>query len=322
MRERIGTEEHIEIEHVSGRNTRRNNHLGVLWACTATVLVGGSVAASSVVATYPPLGGQAMRYALGALVLAGVARAQRLPLPRPSRREALLLLALALTGLAGFNLTLLAAVRHADPAAVAAIVGCVPLLLALAGPLLRGRSPTYRLLGGALLVSMGAVAAQWAGGTSPLGLLWSLCALAGEAAFSLLAVPLLPHLGAVALSFYACAVASVVLALGAIAVDGRRALPVPTPAQAGALAYLAFAVTAGAFLAWYTALARLGPERAGLFSGLIPVSALATSALVGTAMVTPLRVVGIMLVGAGLAWGLRRGAPAKEATTAMQRRNA
>ncbi len=316
MRERVVTEErkHSGSEHVNGHSAVQSKHLGVLLACVATILVGGSVAASSVVATYPALGGQAVRYAVGALALAGVARTQRLRLPRLCRHEILLVLALALSGLAGFNLALLAAVRYADPAAVAAIVGCVPLLLALSGPLLRGRSPTWPLLGGAVLVSIGAVAAQWAGGTSPLGLLWSLCALVGEAAFSLLAVPLLPRLGAVALSLYACAAASIILALAAVAVDGRSALPLPTLAQASALTYLAFAVTAVAFLAWYTALARLGSERAGLFSGLIPVSALATSALVGTATITPLRIVGVILVGGGLAWGLGRGVPARDAT--------
>lgn len=56
---------------------------GSLQAGVAMVVVGSSVAASSLVADYPILGGQAARYALGAAVLAALARG-RLPRPRRS----------------------------------------------------------------------------------------------------------------------------------------------------------------------------------------------------------------------------------------------
>lgn len=48
------------------------------------------------------------------------------------------------------------------------------------------------------------------------------------------------------------------------------------------MGYLAIAVTAIAFVVWYWAVNRLGADTAGLFAGLILVSALLTAAALGT----------------------------------------
>ena len=53
----------------------------------SVLLVGGSVAASSMLNGYPVLGGQAVRYLAAALLLAAWARLTRTPLPRPAGRE-------------------------------------------------------------------------------------------------------------------------------------------------------------------------------------------------------------------------------------------
>jgi hypothetical protein len=76
----------------------------------------------------------------------------------------------------------------------------------------------------------------------------------------LLAMPLLPRLGPVALSAYACATASGMLGIGAAVAGGRAAVAVPTGAEAAALAWLAVA-TPAAFVAWYWGLAAGSPLR-------------------------------------------------------------
>jgi drug/metabolite transporter (DMT)-like permease len=119
-------------------------------------------------------------------------------LPRLSARELGLVAALAASGLVGFNLCVLAAVDRADPAVVGLVIGCTPVVLALVGPPLAGRPPTRRGLAAAAVVVVGAALAQGGGRTSATGLLLAVGALAGEAAFSLLAVPLLPKLGSAA----------------------------------------------------------------------------------------------------------------------------
>jgi len=267
-------------------------------------LMGSSVAVSSVIGRYPPLGGQAVRYALSAAALGVLLRARGAP-PRPTRRGVLLLLALALTGLVGFNLFLLAALRYTDPAAVGVVVGCVPIALALAGPITQRRRPHPRTLWAAVIVSVGAaVVVQGAGAASLPGLLLSFGVLACEVAFSLLAVPLLPRLGPLALSTYVTALASVVLTLAAAIVDGAGALPAPTIAQAAVLGYLGLAATTCAFVAWYAGIGLMGVARAGLLAGLAPISTLLCSVALGMDSLSPLRVLGVLMVGAGVTFGV------------------
>jgi drug/metabolite transporter (DMT)-like permease len=278
---------------------------GVALATTATTMVGSAVAASSLLVDYPALSGQAGRYAAGAAVLALVLRLRgRGRLPRLSPRDLGLVLALAATGLVGFNLCLLAAVDRADPAVIGLVIGCAPVLLALVGPPLAGRPPTRRGLLAAVVVVAGAALAQGGGRASAAGLALAVGALGGEAAFSLLAVPLLPRLGPIGLSVHVCAAAAVLLAVAAVVVDGPAALAVPTGPEGLALAWLGLVVTALGFVAWYSGVARLGVERAGLFAGLIPVAALASVAVVGTSQVTPAKLAGSLVVGAGILVGL------------------
>jgi len=97
--------------------------------------VGSSVAAATALVAYPIAGGQALRYGLAGALLVAFARGR---LPRLSLRQATRLLALAATGLAGFNAFLIAAVREADAGSMGVIVGCVPIVLALAGPVSTG----------------------------------------------------------------------------------------------------------------------------------------------------------------------------------------
>ena len=145
----------------------------------------------------------------------------------------------------------------------------------------------------AVIVAAGAAGVEYSGGgLTAVALAFALGALACEAAFSLFAVPALERLGALAVSAYACIAAVPLLAVWALAVDGAS-LPTPTTAEALAFAYLAFGVTTGGFLLWYSSIRLLGVERAGLFSGVLPISALACSAAIGAAEITPVRLLGV-----------------------------
>lgn len=284
----------------------RGEITGSLQASVAMILMGSSVAVSSVIRHYPALGGQAVRYALSAAAL-GFFLHTRGKAPRPTLGGLALLLAVALTGLVGFNLFLLAALSHADPAAVGVIVGCVPIALALTGPLIEGGRPRMRTLWAAVLVSAGAAVVQGAGTASIQGILLSFGVLSCEVAFSLLALPLLPRLGPIALSTYVTALASAVLFLAAALVDRGGALPAPTAGQAVVIGYLGLVATTCAFVTWYAGIARIGTSRAGLFAGLAPISTLACSVILGMDSLSPLRVLGVLVVGAGVTIGMSGG---------------
>jgi len=281
----------------------RDESAGALYASMAMVLMGSAVAASSVIGHYPPLGGQAVRYALSAATLGALLRARGTP-PRPTPGGIALLLALVLTGLVGYNLLLLDALRYTDPASVGVVVGCIPIALALTVPITQRTRPKSRPLWAALIVSAGAAVVQGAGTASLPGLLLSIGVLACEVAFSLLAVPLLPRLGPLALSTYVTAMASAVLMVAAAIVDGAGALPVPTIAEAAVFGYLGLAATTCAFVAWYASIGLIGTVRAGLFAGLAPVSALLCSVGLGMDSLSPGRALGVLIVGAGVTFGV------------------
>ncbi|MEV4400201.1 DMT family transporter [Nonomuraea sp. NPDC049607] len=276
-----------------------------LAAGSAMLLVGTSTAVSATVAAYPVFTGQALRYALAAVILLFVVRRQRLPRVRLNARDVLLLFALAGTGLAGFNLFLVEATRHAGPAMIGTVIGAVPLVMALVGPLLEGRRPALRTVGAALVVALGAAVAAGLGSGSVKGLLLSLGALAGEVAFSLLAVPLLPKLGPLRVAAYPAALSVPMLLVAGLLLEGTSALRLPTAGEAAGFVYLGAVVTAAAFFLWYDALRRLGADRAGLFAGLVPVGALLTTVALGLGEAGLADVAGALVVALGVVLGGR-----------------
>src|SRR5215472_6707059 len=260
----------------------RQERTGAGLAAGSVLLVGGSVAASSLLGGYPVLGGQALRYLVAALLLVAWARLRRQPLPRPAGREWAWLAGLAVIGLAGCSVLLIEATRVADPASVGVVIGAAPLVIVIAAAAAARTRPTRRVLLAAAVVTAGSAAAQLGGATGPAwsatGLLLSAGALAG------------------ALLLAAAAAAS--------STGGPPILHAPTAAQLAALSYLTVAVTAVVFLTWYAAIKRLGVDRAGLFNGLIPIASLAAVALAGTGTITPLQCLAALTVLAGVILGL------------------
>jgi drug/metabolite transporter (DMT)-like permease len=278
----------------------------IRWAVGAAVgmaIVGSSFAVLDTLRDYPQSGGQAVRYALGAALLFVIAGRR---LPRPTRRQATRLALLAASGLAAFNLLVMAAEESMDPGSVGVIVAVVPVLLALAGPIQQGRRPDPLVVLAAVVVAGGAALVQGlAGDVTATGLAAALGALACEAAFSLLAAPLLAPLGPVAVSAWAAILAvPMLLATGAV-IDGPAGmLEMPTLGQALGIAWLAVMVTAVAFILWYSAVRALGVARTGLLTGVLPVSALLAASVLGRADLTAGRLGGAILVGLGIAAGL------------------
>jgi drug/metabolite transporter (DMT)-like permease len=180
----------------------------------------------------------------------------------------------------------------------------VPILLAVAGPLQQRRRPSARVVVCAVAVAAGAGLATGLGGGDPAGLLLSLGALAGEVCFSLLAVPLLPRLGPMRVSAYSATLAVPMLAALGLLVDGRAFVRTPTAGEAAALGYLAVVVTTVAFFLWYDALGRLGPDRAGLLAGVLPISAVLTTMVLGLGRPDAAEAAGAVLVAVGITAGI------------------
>ena len=174
-------------------------------AAVGMAIVGSSFAVLDTLRDYPQSGGQALRYALGAALLIAIGVRGPGPLTWPTGRQVGRLALLAASGLAAFNLLVMAAEESMDPGSVGVIVATVPVLLALAGPLQDGRRPERRVVAAAVIVAGGAAAVQGLGGElTAAGLAAALGALACEAAFSLLAAPMLHERHGVGLGGRAC----------------------------------------------------------------------------------------------------------------------
>src|SRR5215469_1550948 len=174
-------------------------------------LVGGSVGVSRTLTGAPLLSAQAIRYAVAVAVLLAVARLVRVPILRPRGREWLWLAGIAATGLVLFNVAIVRGVAHAEPAVIAVAVACVPVLLALIGPLAEHQAPSRKILLAALVVTGGSVLVEGAGRTDAIGVAWAAVVLLCESAFTLLAVPVLPRHGAWGVSVHSAWIGALML---------------------------------------------------------------------------------------------------------------
>lgn len=279
---------------------------GSLCACGAMAGVGSSVAVSQALVDAPLFTVQAARYAVAGALLMFLSVAARRPLPRPRGLEWAWLGGVAGSGLVLFNVAIVRGVAHAEPAAIGIAVASVPLLLALVGPWLDRSHPTPSVVIAAGIVTAGAVLVHGGGRTDLAGLGWATVVLLTEAAFTLLAIPVLARLGPWAVSLYASWLAAAGLAVLGLTVEGPLAIMALHGDDVAAAVHLAVVVTAMAFVLWYSAVGSLGPGRAGLFTGVVPIVAAGGGMLLGGPSPSPLVWLGITVVIAGLTLGLSR----------------
>jgi drug/metabolite transporter (DMT)-like permease len=277
---------------------------------TGMAFVGGSVAASGTLAGAPLCTVQSLRYGVACLLLLGYARARGVRIVRPRPADWLWLLGVTAAGLVIFNIALVRGAGHAEPAVLGVAVSCVPLLLAAIGPVQHGERPRVPVLAGAALVTCGAGLVQGLGRSDAIGLGWAVVVLVCEAAFTLLAVPLLARHGALGVSVHTTWLAALIFAVLGVTAEGPGALTRLDRGDLAACGYLAVGVTAVAFVLWYTTVQRLGAGRAGLLTGVAPIAAAVAGVVLGGPAPRSLVWLGVAVVVGGLAVGLRGGAAA------------
>ncbi|OLF07170.1 hypothetical protein BLA60_28580 [Actinophytocola xinjiangensis] len=271
-------------------------------AALAAIFVGASVPVTGLLDGYPVLSAQAARYAIGAALLFVWLRGR---VPLPTRRDLGGLAVMVGAGMLGFNAAILLAQRYATPGFVAAMLGASPLVLAVAAPLLRGRRPSRPALTGGGLVAVGVVTLSGGGSWHGPGLVLSIVVVLCEVAFTLGGVGVVARLGAVGASFWSCVGAAAGGAVLSTVLSGTAAWPAPTTTETVAVLVLGSVVTALAFGCWYTGVAVLGADRVGVLIGLMPVAGLAASVLLDRQDLTPVSVIGVLIVTAGCVLGLR-----------------
>lgn len=287
----------------------RSKGLVAVSGALGMVFVGGSVAVSGTLENAPLFTAQALRYAAACALLVYAARRTGQRLRRPRGADWWWLLGVTVSGLLLFNVALVHGSRHAEPAVLGVAVACVPVVLAVLGPLLEGTRPEARILLAAAVVTCGAALVEGVGRTDAIGVLWAVVVFATEAGFTLMAVPVLGRHGAWGVSVHTTWLAAVLFGVLGICTEGPAAASRLDAADLLAVGYLAVGVTAVAFVLWYSCVRRLGASRAGLLTGVAPVSAAAAGVALGGGIPSPTVWTGIACIVAGLAIGSRSRSP-------------
>lgn len=295
----------VEVVDAGGPAQWRSGTVAAISSGSAAmVFVGSSVAVSAGLGSAPMFTSQAVRYAVACLLLLCIARISGRRLSMPCGREWCWLLGVSATGLVLFNVALIRGGQHAEPAVLGVAVACVPVALAVVGPLLEGRRPTVVVIVAALVVTAGAALVEGVGRSDAVGLLWAVAVLGCEAGFTLLALPVLPRHGPWGVSVHSTWLAALIFAVLGVVREGPAAVARLTGLDLAAVGYLAVAVTAVAFLLWYSSVRSLGAGRAGLLTGIAPIAAAAVGILVGKPGPAPVVWIGMAVVAGGLVLGL------------------
>ncbi|MCV2351384.1 DMT family transporter [Paucibacter sp. Y2R2-4] len=293
-----------------------------IYCALAMILVGSTVVASKLIAAgLPPFTATALRFAIALPVFLLLLRWQGTRLPRLgelSRGDCALLLCQAAAGSVGYTVLMIAGLRLALAADAGVIAGTLPAIAALFAVLVLGERLDRRLVLAVTLACLGLIvvngsaspehAPQLAAAPSPasaaglgLGNLLILGAIVCEALFILLNKKLQQPQPAVVLSALMCA-GGIVIALplacfewSSIDLSSAHLLP----ALLG-VAYYALLPTVLGFVLWYAGSARLSSARAGLFTALLPVSALLFAAWVLGEAISGRQLLGMLCVLAAM----------------------
>jgi drug/metabolite transporter (DMT)-like permease len=281
-----------------------------LYCALAMLMVGSTVVASKFIgAGLPPFTATCLRFLLALPLFVLLMRLGGARWPRPGRRDAALLLLQAAAGSVGYSVLLIAGVGLTSGVDAGIIAGSLPAASALFAMLALGERPRLRLLlaiglatAGVLVVSLRPGAEGDAADLPQrwLGNALILAAVACESVFILLnkklraPVPALPLSGLMAAG-------GLLLSLPFALMEAPWLLiaDAASPALRAALlgvAYYALVPTVAGFVLWYAGASRTSGARAALFTALLPVSALALSALLLGEHITALQATGTACV--------------------------
>jgi drug/metabolite transporter (DMT)-like permease len=294
----------------------------VLLVLSAAVFGGTWVAAPWATAEIPPLSVATIRFAIASLLLFAWCRYRGIPI-HVSRADIPVILGIALTSVAGYNILFLYGVSLA-PASHGAVItpGLIPAASLVIARLTLGEPIGVRRIGGVvisiggLVLVVGPVFVGEAGSVA-LGdamfatsaVLWAISAMVSRVATRRFHVAATTFLGA----FVG---ALVLLPAMLLQPGGIGDLGAASAKAIGGVLYLATFGTVVAFVLFYEGVRRLGASRASAYTVLIPLFGVSLAVLVLGEPATPLALVGAAIVIAGLVVTQWAGQPEPAAATA------
>jgi drug/metabolite transporter (DMT)-like permease len=280
----------------------------VLWSFNYTAVRYG------VTHGFAPLAYAPVRWLLAGAALHAVARGRGRSL-RVGSRDLGLLVAVSVVGIVLNQVTLLYALRLAPASTVALVFGSLPILVSLAAHV-TGMEPLRARHWIACGVSFAGVALVSLGTQGRLsgelgGVLLALLTVCSFAVYSVAIVPLMRRHSPLVVTAVTTMSGAVLLTVVASPALLTQDWLQPGALAWGALLYSALPSIVVGNILWFTAMSRVGPGRAALFSNLQPFVAALFALLVLSERLGPLQVAGGLVIAVGLVLGRRRavGAP-------------
>jgi drug/metabolite transporter (DMT)-like permease len=274
----------------------------------APILWGGSLVAGRVVsADLPPLTTTWIRFALVSLFLVPALRIIHGRLPRPTPREAGLLLALTVAGVLLFNLFLFSGLQTITAVRSSVIIAFAPSAVALI--LVIGfRDPAGRntligivvaFIGAIITITNGDIAAVIAGGIS-IGDAFLLGCVVAWAVYTILARSAMRTLTPLTVLTYSSILGALLLTPIAIHRGGIAELGAQGIGTWGGILYLSFGAAGLAYLFYYQGIRDIGANETAIFLNLEPVSAIILGVVLLREVLTGPVIAGAVLVIIGL----------------------
>lgn len=277
----------------------------------AMATVGSTPVASQLIAGgLPPFTATALRFAIALPILLLLARFFGEPVPRPSRRDAALLVGQAALGSVGYTVLMISGLSLTTAANAGVVTGSLPAVVGLLTVVLLGERIGPRMIGaialataGVAAVTLDSPAAAELGLSSMLGNALVLGAVVCEGLFLLLQKrlrsPLRPLHMATAMSGLGLAL-SILPAAAEMWVVGT---PEPSAQAFAGVVWYALVPTVIGFLLWYAGAARTSGSEAALATATMPVTAVALAVAVLAEPLGPFQIAGAACVVAAVLVG-------------------
>lgn len=280
--------------------------LPYLFLSTAMILVGSSVVAGEILLRHFPIHlGSLLRFGGASLLIVPIWLWREGRPPQLQTRTWLLLGGQALCGSVLFNIFLLHGLRSTSPAAAGIITSTTPACMSLLAWVFLKEQPSWRTSVGIILAIFGVAALNLGeihadGHQSLVGNILVGGAVLVESLFLLIRKSIKEHLSPLAVSSLLSLLATVFFFPMGIP-QARLVAFEHLPAEAWlCVLYYSGAVTVLAYLCWFAGITRVKAGTAGVFTAILPVSALVLSVLLLHQPVTPSHCLGCALALGGI----------------------
>lgn len=258
-----------------------------------------------------------VRFAIGGVILAAIARRRRVAWPRGRRLAPLV--AMGALGYVGQSFCYFSALQHAQASLVALLLYLYPAFVTLLAAWCLGERLTRAKAVALVLCVAGSALMVGGGHGEPLGIALALAAAVIYSLYIVGGTKATRGVDPLATTAIICLSATATLVAIAVVRTAAFGAPPRWPATAGGWASMlaiALVSTVAAMLAFFAGLERLGAARTSMLSTLEPVVTVALAALLFGEALSPLQWVGGLAILAAVLALVRAGGAAVDDTTA------